>query len=44
MPGAAIETLNDWAYDRFDDCLLEGDDPIVANTHLIPPDLLRASA
>lgn len=44
MPGAAIETLNDWAYDRFDECLLEGDDPIVANAQLIPPDLLRVTA
>lgn len=44
MPGAAIETLNDWAYDRFDECLLEGDDPIVANAHLLPRDLLRVTA
>ena len=44
MPGAAIETLNDWAWDRFDECLLEGDDPIVANAHLIPQDILRVPA
>lgn len=36
MPGAVIEALNDWALDRFDDVLIEGDDPIVANTHLLP--------
>lgn len=44
MPGAAIEALNDWAFDRFDECLLEGEDPIVANTHLVPHDLLRVTA
>ena len=44
MPGAAIETLNDWAWERFDECLLEGDDPIVANAHLLPRDLLRVTA
>ena len=35
MPGAVIEALNDWALDRFDDVLIEGDDPIVANAHLL---------
>lgn len=44
MPGAAIETLNDWALDRFDDCLLEGDDPIIANLHLLPESPARVSA
>lgn len=44
MPGAAIETLNDWAFERFDECLLEGEDPIVANAHLVPHDLLRVTA
>ncbi len=44
MPGAAIDTLNDWALDHFDDCLLEGDDPIVANLHLLPESAARVSA
>jgi uncharacterized tellurite resistance protein B-like protein len=44
MPGAVIETLNDWAWERFDECLLEGDDPIIANAHLLPRDLLRVTA
>jgi uncharacterized tellurite resistance protein B-like protein len=39
MPGAALDALNDWALERFEDLLLEGDDPIVVNAHLLSLDL-----
>lgn len=42
MPGAARETLNDWSLDRFDELLLEGEDPIQVNTHVLPPPILPA--
>lgn len=42
MPGAAKETLNDWSLDRFDELLLEGEDPIHVNTHVLPPPILPA--
>jgi uncharacterized tellurite resistance protein B-like protein len=43
MPGAALEALNDWALDRFDDLLFEGDDPIVVNTHLLSLNVRQAA-
>ncbi|PWB81552.1 MAG: hypothetical protein C3F11_14930 [Methylocystaceae bacterium] len=43
MPGAALEALNDWALDRFDDLLLEGDEPIVVNTHLLSLNVRQAA-
>jgi hypothetical protein len=36
MPGAAREAINDWAMDRFDELLIEGDDPVDINQHLVP--------
>lgn len=36
MPGAARQALNDWALDRFDELLIEGEDPIIINRHLLP--------
>lgn len=36
MPGAAREAINDWAMDRFDELLIEGDDPVEISLHLIP--------
>lgn len=36
MPGAAKEAINEWALDRFDDLLIEGDDPVDINVHLLP--------
>ncbi len=35
MPDGAIETLNDWSFERFDDEIIEGDDTIVVNAALI---------
>ncbi len=44
MPGAVINNLNDWALDRHDDLLLEGDDPIVVNLHILPAEAQQVSA
>ncbi|MBN9000230.1 MAG: hypothetical protein J0H54_12835, partial [Rhizobiales bacterium] len=37
MPGAARQAINDWALDRFDELLLEDEEPIVVNIHCLPP-------
>ncbi|GJE19549.1 hypothetical protein AIGOOFII_4300 [Methylobacterium marchantiae] len=42
LPGAAMENLNDWAFDRFEDALVEEGDPVHINLHLIPEPLLEA--
>lgn len=31
IPGAALENLNSWGFDRYDDLLLEDGDPIIVN-------------
>jgi len=36
MPGAAKEAINDWALDHFDELMIEGDDELDINRHLIP--------
>lgn len=43
MPGAAMEDLNAWAYDRFDDVLVEEGDPVHVNLHLLPETLSEAA-
>jgi hypothetical protein len=35
MPGAALEDLNSWAFEKYDDLLLEGDDPITVNRDIV---------
>ncbi|MBY3201332.1 TerB N-terminal domain-containing protein [Rhizobium laguerreae] len=35
MPGAALEAINNWALDRYDELLIEGGDPIYISNHLI---------
>ncbi len=39
MPGAAMEAINNWALDRYDELLIEGDDPIYISNHLITGNL-----
>lgn len=34
LPEGALETINEWAFDRFDEPLLEGGDMVVAAAHL----------
>lgn len=36
MPGAAREAINDWSLDIYDEILIEGDDPVEVNIHLLP--------
>ncbi len=36
MPGAAREAINDWALDKFDELLIEGEDPVEINLLLLP--------
>ena len=35
MPGSAMQVLNDWALDTFDELLLQGDDEVVVNMVLV---------
>ncbi len=35
MPGGAMETVNEWAFDRFGDALLEGEDTVAVNLSLL---------
>ncbi|MDO9299046.1 TerB N-terminal domain-containing protein [Bradyrhizobium sp.] len=34
-PGAALENLNSWGFDRYDDLLLEDGDPIIVNRDIV---------
>ncbi|RWB68865.1 MAG: hypothetical protein E5V64_07070 [Mesorhizobium sp.] len=34
MPGAAKQALNDWSLDRFDELVLDGEDPVIINASL----------
>jgi tellurite resistance protein/peptidoglycan hydrolase-like protein with peptidoglycan-binding domain len=43
MAGAAMENLNAWAFERFDDILVEDGDPIQLNLHLLPEPLPEAA-
>jgi tellurite resistance protein len=36
MPGAARDAINDWSLDRFDELMIEGDDELDINLHLLP--------
>jgi hypothetical protein len=38
MPGGAMETINEWAFDRHGDALLDDGDPIVVNRALLETD------
>jgi hypothetical protein len=44
MPGAARETLNSWALDSFDDLLLDGEEVVAINQHVLPVEFQRATA
>ena len=34
LPDGAIETINDWGFDRFDEPVLEGDEDLTSPEHL----------
>nr|MDA8250323.1 hypothetical protein [Rhodospirillales bacterium] len=36
LPDGAIETINEWAFDAFDDALIEDGDPLTINVALLP--------
>jgi tellurite resistance protein len=35
IPGAALENLNSWAFERYDDLLVEDSDPIIVNRDIV---------
>nr|WP_255635609.1 TerB N-terminal domain-containing protein [Azospirillum sp. 412522] len=44
MPDGAIETINEWAFDRFDEAVLDDDDPITVTLSLLQPPVLEPAA
>lgn len=36
MPGAALIAINEWSLERFDELLIEGDDPLTINAYILP--------
>jgi peptidoglycan hydrolase-like protein with peptidoglycan-binding domain/uncharacterized tellurite resistance protein B-like protein len=44
MPGAALNVINEWALDRFDGLLFEGDEMVLVHRDLLPDDFLRENA
>ena len=44
FPAGAIETINDWAFETFDDALIEDGDPISIDPELIAPLMERVEA
>lgn len=37
MPGGALEAINEWAFERFDQAIIEDDEPLLVNSDLIKP-------
>lgn len=37
MPNGALESLNEWSFSRFDDAVVEDDDPVFVNLSLLEP-------
>ncbi len=37
MPGGALDTINEWAFDALGDALAEDGDPVTVNAALLPP-------
>ncbi len=35
MPDGAMETLNEWAYEKFDDAIIEDEDPALIHISII---------
>ncbi|WP_247874519.1 TerB N-terminal domain-containing protein [Azospirillum sp. TSH20] len=44
MPDGAIETINEWAFDRFDEAILDDDDPITVTLSLLQPSMPEPAA
>jgi tellurite resistance protein len=43
IPGAALENLNSWGFDRYEDLLLEDGDPIVVNRDIVAEQFSEAA-
>lgn len=44
MPDGALEVINEWAFDRYGDALVEDGDPLALNLDLLAQDLLAITA
>ena len=44
MPDGAMEAINEWAFDRYGDALIEDGDPLVVNLDLLSEDLVAITA
>ena len=44
MPDGALEAINEWAFDRYDDALIEDGDPITINLDLLAKDIAAIAA
>ncbi len=44
MPDGALEAINEWAFDRYDDALIEDGDPLTINLDLLAEDLAAIAA
>lgn len=44
MPDGALEAINEWAFDRYGDALVEDGDPLALNLDLLAQDLLAITA
>jgi len=44
MPDGALEAINEWAFDRYDDALIEDGDPLTINLDLLAKDLAAIAA
>ncbi len=44
LPDGALEVINEWAYDQFDDALIEDGDPLTVRLELLPPEEIADAA
>ena len=44
MPDGALEAINEWAFDRYDDALIEDGDPLTIKPDLLAKDLAAIAA
>jgi len=44
MPDGALEAINEWAFDRYGDALIEDSDPLVLNLDLLAEELAAITA
>jgi len=44
LPDGAIETLNEWSFDRFDGAIIEDGDPLFVQYDVLPEDMRKVAA